>query len=144
MSNPKCLIVAALAFAIGSGSACTPKDEDKAKAVVQEIEDKTKEIAEKTADKTKEVAGEVADKGKEIVSATGEAITDAWVTTKLKAKFADEKLLKDSDIRIDTDNHVVTLKGTVVSASAKKRAAEIARGTEGVSSVVDQVVVKVK
>jgi len=144
MSNSKCLIVAALVCAVGIGSACTPKDEDKAKQVVQEIEDKTKEIAEKAADKTKEVAGEVADKSKEIVSATGEAITDGWITAKLKAKFADEKLLQDSNITIDTDNHVVTLKGTVVSDAAKRQATTIARGTEGVSSVINQVVVKVK
>lgn len=144
MSTSKCLIWAVLACAIGVSSACTPKGEDQAKEVVQGIEDKTKEIAEKAADKTKEVAGEVADKGKEIVSATGEAITDGWVTTKLKAKFADEKLLKDSNITIDTNNHVVTLKGTVVSAAAKKRAADIARGTEGVERVVDEVVVRTK
>jgi hyperosmotically inducible periplasmic protein len=142
MSISKGLISVALASAIGVVSACAPKEEDQAKKVVQEIEDKTKEIAEKAADKTKEVASDVADKSKEIVSATGEAITDGWITTKLKAKFADEKLLKDSKIDIDTNNHVVTLKGTVGSDAAKRRAATIAQGTEGVVNVVNQVVVK--
>jgi osmotically-inducible protein OsmY len=144
MSISKRLISAVLVGAIGIGSACSPKNEDQAKKVAQEIEDKTKEVAEKAADKTKEVAGDVADKSKEIVSATGEAITDGWITTKVKAKFADEKLLKDSKINVVTNDHVVTLKGTVASDAAKKRAAAIASGTEGVVRVVDQVVVNVR
>lgn len=124
--------------------ACSPKDKDQAREAVQQIEDKTKEIADDAAEKTREVVADVADKGKEIVSSTGEAITDGWITTKVKAKFADDKLLKESNITIDTNDRVVTLKGTVSSAEAKKRAAMIAEGTEGVLSVADQVVVKVK
>ena len=124
--------------------ACSPKDKDQAREAVQQIEDKTKEIADDAAEKTREVVADVADKGKEIVSSTGEAITDGWITTKVKAKFADDKLLKESNITIDTNDRVVTLKGTVSSAEVKKRAAMIAEGTEGVLSVADQVVVKVK
>src|SRR5688572_32878456 len=126
------------------GSAWTEGNKDQARKAEQDIEDKTKEIAEDAAEKTKEVVADVADKGKEIVSATGEVITDGWITTKVKAKFADDKLLKDSNITIDTNDRVVTLKGSVSSAEAKKRAAMIAEGTEGVLSVADQVVVKVK
>jgi hyperosmotically inducible protein len=59
-------------------------------------------------------------------------------------KFVDETLLKDSKINVDTNDHVVTLKGTVGSDAAKARAVAIARGTEGVVRVVDQLVVKVK
>ena len=69
-------------------------------------------------------------------------ITDAWITTRLKAKFVDEPLLKDSDINVDTNDHVVTLKGTVMSSAGKARAAEIATGNEGVKRVVNQLVVK--
>ena len=124
--------------------ACSPKDKDETKQSVQQIEDKTKEAAREAAEKTKEVAGDVADKGKEIVSATGEAITDGWITAKLKAKFSDEKLLKDSKIDVDAKDRVITLKGTVASAEAKKRAVSVASGTEGVLSVVDQLEIKKK
>ena len=103
--------------------------------------DTNRNVLERTADKTKEIAGDIAAKTKEVSSATGEAITDAWITTKVSAKFVDEKLLKDSNIDVDTDNHVVTLKGHVASAAAKTRAATIARGTEGVKRVVNQLVV---
>ena len=131
MNISKRFIAAILVWSIGAGAGCTPEADDKAKEVVQEVEDKTKEIA-----------GEIADKGKEIVSATGEAITDGWITTKVTAKFADEKLLEDSKINVETNDHVVTLKGTVGTDAAKKRAATIAGGTEGVVRVVDQIVVK--
>jgi hyperosmotically inducible protein len=74
--------------------------------------------------------------------ATSAAVTDGWITTKLKAKFADETMLKGSDINVDTTDHVVTLSGAVPSATAKSRAVEIADGTEGVKRVVNRLVVK--
>ena len=117
---------------------------DDTKNVAEEIGDKTKEVAGKTADKTKEIAGDIADKSKDVVSATGEKITDAWITTKVSGKFVDETLLKDSKINVDSKDHVVTLKGTVGSNKAKARAVEIARGTEGVVRVNDQLVVNAR
>lgn len=102
----------------------------------------TKDVAQKTGDKTKEIAGKTAQKTKEIVSTTGETITDAWITTKVKTKFFDETLLKESNINVDTNDRVVTLKGTVVSQAARARAAAIAGGTEGVTRVVNQLIVK--
>jgi osmotically-inducible protein OsmY len=143
MNIPRAFVSLVLAIAVVV-AACSPRDEDEARKAAQEIEDKTKEIAGDAADKAKEVASDVADKGKEIVSSTGEAINDGWITTKLKAKFADEKLLKDSNITIDTKDRVVTLKGSVSTAAAKKQAVMITNGTEGVLRVVDQVVVKAK
>ena len=131
-----------------AGASCSSKDKEQARQSVQDLEDKTKEAAKDAADKTKEVATDVAtdvaNKSKQVVSATGEAITDGWITTKVKAKFADDKLLKDSKIDIDTSERVVTLKGTVASEDARKSAVTIAGGTEGVVRVVDQIVVKAK
>ena len=72
-----------------------------------------------------------------VAATTGEVITDAWITTKIKADFVNEDTLKGSDINVDTNNHVVTLKGTVTSAAGKSRAAAIAKTTKGVHSVVN-------
>jgi hyperosmotically inducible protein len=147
MNISKAIVPFALAMVLG-GSSCSSKDKDQAREAVQDLEDKTKEAAKDAADKTKEVATDVAtdvaNKGKEVVSATGEAITDGWITTKIKTKFADDKLLKDTNITIETSERVVTLKGTVTSDAAKKSAVTIAGGTEGVLRVVDQVVIKTK
>jgi hyperosmotically inducible periplasmic protein len=75
------------------------------------------------------------DKAREATSSTGEKITDAWLLTKVKAQFVGEDALKDSDIDVDVRDRVVTLKGTVASRAGKARAAEIARATEGVTRV---------
>jgi osmotically-inducible protein OsmY len=121
---------------------------DKTKEGADKAWDKTKEGASKTkegagvvADKTKEGAGVVADKTKEGLSKTGEVITDGWITTRVKSKFIDEDLLKGSDISVDTNNHVVTLTGTVMSAAGRARAVEQAKEVEGVHQVVDRLTI---
>jgi osmotically-inducible protein OsmY len=51
-------------------------------------------------------------------------------------------LLKDSDITVDTDARVVTLRGTTGSPPAMLKAAAIARGTRGVERIVNHLGVK--
>jgi hyperosmotically inducible protein len=125
------LATAVLAGAVSAMSACTDRDADEAKKNAAVAVDATRAGAEKAAEKTKEVA-----------VATGAALSDGWITTKVKAKFADETVLKGNDINVDTTDHVVTLSGGVPSAMAKERAVEIAGGTEGVKRVVNQLVVR--
>src|SRR5215510_9115201 len=125
MNISRMLLVLGLAMVVIALS-CSPKDKDQARQTVQQIEDKTKKVAEDAAEETKKVAVDVANKSKEVVSSTGEAITDGWITTKVKAKFADDKLLKNATINVETNDRVVKLKGTVVSDEAKKRALMIA------------------
>jgi len=114
---------------------------EKTKAGAEKAADKTKEGADKAWEKTKEGAGTVADKTKEGVSKTGEVITDGWITTRVKSKFVGEDLLKGSDISVDTNNHVVTLTGTVASAAARARAVSQAKEVEGVHQVVDRLTI---
>jgi osmotically-inducible protein OsmY len=65
-------------------------------------------------------------------------VTDAWITTKVKAQFIGVDALKGSDISVDTNqNGVVTLTGTVPNEVARAKAVEIARTTKGVRKVVD-------
>lgn len=89
------------------------------------------------AEKTKQGAEKAVDKTKEGLSKTGEVITDSWIITRVKSKFVGEDLLKGSDINVDTNDHVVTLKGTVMSAAARARAVSEAKEVEGVRKVVD-------
>ena len=56
----------------------------------------------------------------------------------------DEDTLKGSNINVDTDNHVVTLKGTVTTAAGRDRAVQIAKTTKGVNRVIDQLVITPK
>jgi hyperosmotically inducible protein len=107
---------------------------DKAKGTAGTVSDKTKEGAEKT----KEGAKKAGEKTKSGVSKTGEAITDGWITTRIKTKFMGDEALRASDIDVDTNDHVVTLKGTVVSAAAHAKALADAKEVEGVNRVVDR------
>jgi hyperosmotically inducible periplasmic protein len=114
----------------------------KVKGGADKAMDETKKATGTAVDKTKGGLDKAVDVTKDAVSTAGEVVTDGWITTKVKAKFADEKVLEGSDINVDTSDHVVTLKGTVTSDAGRTRAKEIAEGTKGVTRVVNQLVVK--
>jgi osmotically-inducible protein OsmY len=105
---------------------------------------KTKDGAVYVGEKTKDGAVYVGGKTKDAAAATGEAVTDAWITSKLKMDFVNEDALEHSRINVDTNDHVVTLKGTVASEAGRARAKEIAKTTKGVNRVVDQLVISAK
>ncbi len=107
-----------------------------------DVVEKTKEASAAVGEKAKSTTETVGEKTKEGVSKTGEVITDSWITTKIHSRFVDEDLLKGSDINVDTNNHVVTLKGTVKSQAGRARAMEIARTTDGVAKAVDHLSIK--
>jgi hyperosmotically inducible protein len=121
-----------------------PSKTEKAKEKTENAAEKTKEKSEKAAEKTKEKTKDAGEKVKDATSETGEAITDAWITTKVKTQFVGEDALKGSDINVDTNNHVVTLKGTVATAAGRARAVAIAKETKGVTRVVDQLTIATK
>jgi osmotically-inducible protein OsmY len=83
----------------------------------------------------------VGTKTKDGVSKTGEVMTDGWITTRVNSRFVNEALLKGSDINVDTDQHVVTLKGTVTTVAGRNKAGAVAKGTEGVRRVMNQLTV---
>jgi osmotically-inducible protein OsmY len=95
----------------------------------------------KTKDAVVKDAKIVGTKTKEGLSKTGEVITDAWITTRIHERFVGEDLLKGSDISVDTAQHVVTLKGTVVGSAGRARAAHVAKNTEGVHRVVNHLTI---
>ena len=74
-----------------------------------------------------------------LVFAVACAQTDAGITTAVKTKLAADDTVKAYQVDVDTDNHVVTLKGDVNTSLAKERAVEIARATDGVRDVIDQI-----
>jgi hyperosmotically inducible protein len=68
----------------------------------------------------------------------GTAAGDAWITTKIQGRYFVEDDVKGRNIDVDTNNGVVTLKGTVASHSERNQAMAIARNTDGVREVRDQ------
>jgi len=71
-------------------------------------------------------------------------MTDGWITSRVSARFVNEDTLKGSDINVDTNDHIVTLKGTVVTSAGRARAGVVARQTEGVRRVVNNLTVASK
>jgi len=104
-------------------------------------QEKIKEGAEATKDAVVKGVTVAADKTKDGLSKAGEVMTDGWITTRIHERFVGESTLKDSDISVDTDKHVVTLKGTVTNAAGRRKATSIAKGTEGVHRVVNRLTI---
>jgi osmotically-inducible protein OsmY len=67
---------------------------------------------------------------------------DAWVTAKVQAKFFIDPDVKGRDIDVDTQNGAVTLRGEVETEAERRQAIAIARSTDGVQSVTDQLQVR--
>jgi hyperosmotically inducible protein len=89
----------------------------------------------------KDIDQTLATRAKAGLRKTGEKMTDAWITTKVKWFFVGDDLLKGSDVRVETSDRVVTLAGLVKSSAGKARAVQLAQGAEGVVRVVDQLMV---
>ena len=94
-----------------------------------------REAGHDAADKTKDAAHTTADKTRDVAGTTGKAITDGWIKSKIAAQYVTEDSLDKSDIDVDVTKGAVALKGAVRTAAAKDRATAIAKGTDGVKSV---------
>jgi osmotically-inducible protein OsmY len=73
---------------------------------------------------------------------TGEYIDDAGVTTKVKAAFVKDPVVKALDVKVETFRGVVQLSGFVDTAEQKAQAERIAAGIQGVTSVKNNVSIK--
>ena len=75
------------------------------------------------------------DKVKDTAHDAKVGMTDSWVTAKTKiALFSDDRV-KGRQVSVETQNGIVTLRGKVDSNEAKAAATEIAKSTEHVKSV---------
>jgi hypothetical protein len=81
-----------------------------------------------------EIAGRVADGATKAEA----VLAEARLTTKIKSKIALDDTLDGSRVTVDTTGTVVTIKGSVASSAQRTRALQLARETDGVTSVVDR------
>jgi len=95
--------------------------------------------AERAGEKAERAGEKAADKTVSATKKTGRAIDDGWIKSKIYAQYLADwnTVLNDSDIDIDVANIVVTLNGTVKTSEAKTKAVAIAKATDGVKSVKD-------
>jgi osmotically-inducible protein OsmY len=73
--------------------------------------------------------------------AQGDAAADAATTAAVKTKLLGDTKVGGLAIDVDTKDNVVTLKGTVRSQAGRVKAVDLAKNTDGVKSIVDQLAV---
>ncbi len=66
-------------------------------------------------------------------------VDDTWITTKVKAKFVENKQVSATTIHVKTVNGVVELTGTAKSMDESSKAVSLARGIQGVKSVTNNI-----
>jgi osmotically-inducible protein OsmY len=80
-----------------------------------------------------------------VISLTGcesRTATDATITTAVKNKLATDPTTSATRINVDTSDGVVTLSGAVPTTAEKSEAERIARNTQGVRQVINNLSVK--
>ncbi|MBN8443813.1 MAG: BON domain-containing protein [Thauera sp.] len=75
-------------------------------------------------------------------STVGEYVDDATITTRVKAKFAEDPTVSAMAISVETLRGTVQLSGFAKSATEKSHAEKIARNTSGVRGVKNDIVVR--
>ncbi len=126
------------------------KNNDGVKSVVDQLRiapamrdggkiDRAQDKTARAADKAEDKMDRAGDKSATAAKKAGRAIDDGWIKSKIYSQYMADwnTVLDDSDIDIDVANNVVTLSGTVKSAAAKAKAVSIAKATDGVKSVKD-------
>ena len=93
-------------------------------------------------DTARKTGAEVGERVAEGANEAGRLVNSAAVTSKIKAKMALDDSVKAAAIDVDTSGTVVTLSGTVHSEAERARALQLARETDGVTSVVDHLQVR--
>jgi osmotically-inducible protein OsmY len=74
----------------------------------------------------------------------GGAGPDAVITMRIQAKYAENDVVKSRTIDVDTENGVVTLKGGVGTRRERDAAEQLARETDGVKRVVNDLKVETR
>lgn len=84
-------------------------------------------------------AGCAVTRGQETV---GAYVDDAGITTLIKARMAESKLVSATSISVETLNGVVMLSGFAKDATEKSAAENIARGVKNVKSVKNEIAIR--
>ena len=103
----------------------------------RDYSESAKQTGRDAKEKTESTAHDAKVKSEHATEKTGEVLSDAAITSTIKTKFLAESGVPGTTINVDTNNHVVTLTGTVKSKAEAAKAVTIARETKGVKRVID-------
>jgi hyperosmotically inducible protein len=108
-----------------------------AEQTARDAKEKTEDAAHDAKVKTEDAAHDAKVTSERAADKTGEVITDAAITSEVKTKFLAEPGVSGLNINVDTNDHVVTLSGTIKSKAEADKAMRIARESKGVKRVVN-------
>ena len=92
--------------------------------------------------KARDVGAKIGEASAKAANQAEDAIAHGAVTAKIKSKMVLDDLVKARQVDVDTNGTVVTLTGVVDSEAERKRAVQLAKETEGVTSVIDHLRVR--
>jgi osmotically-inducible protein OsmY len=72
----------------------------------------------------------------------GDVVDDSTITTRVKSRFVEDKIVAATRISVETLKGVVQLSGFAVSEAERQRAAQIAAAVPGVKQVQNSIAVK--
>jgi hyperosmotically inducible periplasmic protein len=114
-----------------------------AEATTGALREEVNEAGREAREEAREAAGAAKDLGRDVETKTDEAadrtgavLTDAAVTSTVKAKFLADTAVAGLKIDVDTKDGVVTLNGVVDNKAEADRAMSLARDSAGVKRVV--------
>jgi BON domain len=90
----------------------------------------------------RERGAQLGEKAAVVATRVGDTLEEGSLTAKIKAKMVLDDLVRARDINVTTTGTTVTLMGTVHSEKERERALALARETEGVAKVVDQLTIR--
>ncbi len=90
----------------------------------------------------RERGAEIGERAAKAVATAGASLDEGTLTAKIKAKMVLDDLVKARAIDVTTTGSTVTLTGTVHSRAEQERAVALAKETDGVTRVMDRMVVQ--
>jgi len=101
-----------------------------------------KQGMDRAKEETKNAAQDAKSSTSEAGAKIGDKVSDAVITTTVKAELAKDSSLSALRINVDTDSGRVVLRGTAPSGQARDHATALATGVKGVVSVDNQLTVE--
>jgi osmotically-inducible protein OsmY len=131
-------VIAAVALSIAACNDATVNSNTNANTNVNAPRTEATPAPTATPKYTEAQAQEERARAKEKKETIGQSLDDAWIHTKLVAKLIGNTQTPERNINVDVVNGEVTLRGTVDTPEAKSEAERLAKETDGVKKVVNQ------
>lgn len=136
------VVMAIVALGLALGACETPPNSNGNANANANMAPRSEATPTATPKYSEEQAREARARAKENKEIIGDTLEDAWIHTKIVAQLIGDSRTPERKINVDVVNNEVTLRGTVDTADAKAQAERIAKETEGVKKVVNQLKVE--